>query len=214
VVNTILVGMKGRGMVLIGFGRPPPAGGHVAILTPVFYDGTEEEGKAAFKPLLDLGPILNIASSVPYNTCGRMIHVPQGKRVSMKGASFTLPLRFDFVQETLDTFTKFTEEVPETAQSLLLYEIFDTEKICAVGNAEMGFANRGSYLNAMVGPLWEGPERDEVCRAWARETAELFKRELVRGKSEEEVRKERDGVMVYGNYDRESTSGVGLLKLC
>jgi hypothetical protein len=219
VLNEIVLEMKGRGACVLGFGRPPPAGGQVVVIVPVLYDGTEEEGKTGFKRLLELGPILNTASTVPYNTLNRMLHVPQGKRVSMKGASFTLPLRFDFVKSTMDTYTSFTSEVPNSDESLLLYEIMDPSKICEVGNTETGFANRGWHMNAMVGPLWKSEEYDGKARQWAREVAEMFKVELARGKSMgRDVDVEKDGVGVYGNYDREFFSfffpGLFSVSLC
>ncbi len=200
VLNEIILEMNGRGTCVLGFGRPPPAGGQVLVIVPVFYDGTEEEGQAGFKRLLDVGPIINTASSVPYNTVNRMLHVPQGRRVSMKGASFTLPLRLDFVKSTMDAYTQFTSEVPDSQESLLLYEIMDPSKICEVGNQEMSFANRGRRMNAMVGPMWTSQEHDERSRVWAREVAELFKVELSRDKGRDG---KGEGVGVYGNYDRE-----------
>jgi FAD binding domain len=198
VLNDIMPEMKGRGACVLGFGRPPPAPGQVVVLVPVVYDGTEKAGLVAFKRLLDLQPFHNTATSVPYNTVGRMLHIPQGKRVSMKGASFTLPLRFDFVKSTMDAYATFTEDLPDSGASLLMYEIIDPSKICEVGNQETAFANRGWHMNAMVGPLWESEVYDVRARAWAREVAEMFKVELQRSKGKENG----DGVMVYGNYDR------------
>ncbi|ERF76220.1 hypothetical protein EPUS_04297 [Endocarpon pusillum Z07020] len=199
VLNEIILEMRGRGACVLGFSRPPPAGGQVLIIIAVFYDGTEEEGRARFQRLLDLGPIMNTATSVPYNSVNRMLHVPQGRRVSMKGASFTLPLRFDFVKSTMDAYAQFTSEVPHSQESLLLYEIFEPGKICEVANHEMSFANRGRRMNAMVGPMWTSPEHDARSRAWAREVADMFKAELSRSKGSDG---KGEGLGVYGNYDQ------------
>ncbi len=60
----------------------------------------------------------------------------------------------------MDTYAQFTEEVPDSGESLLLYELMDPRKICEMGNTEMGFANRGGHMNAMVGPMWDSAEYD------------------------------------------------------
>ena len=211
VLNEIVPEMKGHGACVLGFGRPPPSGGPVVIIVPVVYDGTEEQGTVAFKRLLDLNPVRNTASTVPYNAVNRMLPIPQGKRVSMKGAAFTLPLRFAFVKSTMEAYTAFTSEVPNSEESLLLYEIMDPTKICEVGNAETGFANRGRHMNAMVGPLWESEQYDGKARQWARDVAEMFKKELAREQEMDgNADREKDGGGGYGNYDRESLSPVFL----
>ena len=67
----------------------------------------------------------------------------------------------------------------------------------------------------MIAPVWTDATNDKDCRQWARDMASLFKEELLR--KGEEVGdgleggvgvkgKEGDGaVMLYGNYDRESS---------
>ena len=51
----------------------------------------------------------------------------------MKGASFTWPLRADFVWDTLKSFEAFTERVADAKGSMLLYEAYDAAK--TVGSA-------------------------------------------------------------------------------
>lgn len=206
VLNEIVAPMKGRGMCVMAFGRPPPAGGQVLVIVPLLYDGTAEEGREGFKRLLDLGPLINTAESVPYNTVCRMLHIPQGKRVSMKGASFTLPLRAEFVETIMREYARFTEEVPDSNESLVAFELFDPGMISRVGNQDTSFANRGTQMNAMVGPIWENEADDRRARGWAREVAELFKVEMKRetqGEGDDKAKKDGGSVGVYGNYDRE-----------
>ena len=71
----------------------------------------------------------------------------------------------------------------------------------------------------MIAPVWTDATNDKDCRQWARDMATLFKEELLR--KGEEVGdgleggvgvkgKEGDGaVMLYGNYDRKSSSLFG-----
>lgn len=198
VLNETVIELGGRGASGLGFTRPPPAGGQVLAVVPVVYDGSEEEGKAGFKRLIDLGPIMNTTAGIPYNKLNHMLDSPQGKRVSMKGASFALPLRFDFVKSTLDSYVQFTSDVPGTDNSMLLYELLYQRDIRPVAVQDTAFANRGRHMNALLMPMWDSSEHDDRARSWAREVAEMFKAEMKKNKAHPED----GGVMVYGNYDR------------
>jgi hypothetical protein len=205
--------LGGKGAGGLGFARPPPAGGQVILLAPIIYQGSEEEAKEAYKELFALGPIMSTCAMVPYTVANQVLNPPPNPtmRSSMKGASFTWPLRPEFVWETLKSFEEFTDRVADAKGSMLLYEAYDPAKtVQAAGNADMGFCNRGWQANACIAPIWDGQANDQVSRQWARQAAEMFKEELKRGgqvpgKGVGGVgAKGGDGaVMLYGNYDRE-----------
>lgn len=199
VLNEIPDQMAGRGGAMLGFGRPPPAGGQVMVLVLAFYDGSEEEGRAGFKRLIDLGPVLNMAASIPYNKLNRLMDAPDGKRVSTKSSSVAVPLRVEFVQSTLDAYARFTSEVPGTGRSLVLYEMLSRSNIQKIAVSDTAFANRGSHTNVVVVSMWESAEQDDRARSWAREMAQMIKEERQTHKDPE---RPEDEVMVYGNYDR------------
>lgn len=205
--------LGGKGAGGLAFARPPPAGGQVLLLAPVIYQGTEDEAKEAYKELFALGPIMSTCGMVPYTVANQMLNPPSNPtmRSSMKGASFTWPLRPEFVWQTLMSFQEFTDRVPDARGSMLLYEAYDPAKTVALArNADMGFCNRGWQANGCIAPIWDGAGNDQVCRQWAQDTAEMFKMELKRagevsGKGFEGVGTMGGDrtVMLYGNYDRE-----------
>jgi hypothetical protein len=202
--------LGGKGAGGLGFARPPPAGGRVIILAPVFYHGTEEAAKEAYKELFALGPMINTCAMVPYTMANQMLNPPPmpAMRSSMKGASYTWPLRPEFAWETLKSFEEFTDRVPDARGSLLLYEANDAAKaVQSASNTDMGFCNRGWQANACIAPIWDGQGNDQVSRQWARDAAELFKEELKRGGQVGGVgtKGANGAVMIYGNYDRESS---------
>jgi hypothetical protein len=91
---------------------------------------------------------------------------------------------------------------------LLLYEAYDAAKaVQSATNTDMGFCNRGWQANACIAPIWDGQANDQVSRQWARDAAELFKDELKRGGQVGGVGTKggNGAVMLYGNYDRESS---------
>ena len=207
--HTALGGRAAGGLALA---RPPPAGGQVLCLAPIIYQGTEEEAKEAYADLFALNPVMSTCAVVPYTVANQVLNPPPNPtmRSSMKGASYMWPLRPEFFVEMMQTFTEFTERVPDARASILLFEAYDQSVLVgAAANKDMGFCNRGLQANACVAPIWDGAANDKVCRQWAWDAAEMFKAELKRdgevpGKGVGGVGvKGRDGaVMLYGNYDR------------
>ena len=204
--------VAGRGAGGIAIARPPPAGGQVMILVSIIYFGTAEEAKSIYKPLYDLEPVVDTTAMVPYPTVNTILAPPIGLRASMKGAAFSMPIRTGFVMEVLDNYVKFTEGNDDTHVSLILWEIYDPAQVVAREEEGQGgsFANRGWHLNGLICPLWTKMENDQVCRQWAREINEMFKKELeAQGKETGAgvdggvgLRGKKGAVLLYGNYDR------------
>lgn len=200
--------LKGKAGSGIGFARPPPAGGQAVVLVPVFYDGSEEDGKEAFKELLDLGPIANEVKTMPYQVSNTLMSIPPGFRGSLKGVAYNLPIRPDFAQQVFEKYAQFTEAVPDAAPSMLLFELFDPTRVCHLAtNKDMAFANRGMHLNGLVCPLWNDAANDDACRQFARDLEAMFGEELERAKKAGETDAEKDAVMRYGNYEHYDQKG-------
>ncbi|KAF1847770.1 Glucooligosaccharide oxidase [Cucurbitaria berberidis CBS 394.84] len=199
----------GKLVSLIGIVKPPPSGQTVLLVAAAFH-GTEDEGKELFKDVLALEPVINTMAMISYEKANKLMAPPIGARVSLKGSSFELPIRPDFVVSILEAYTKFTDEVSDALGSQVMWELLDPTKIIEVSNSSMAFANRGRHFNAAIAPLWWDAANDEVCRQWSRDVALLFKTELERDGAETGgsgdgwigKRGEHGATMVYGNYDQ------------
>lgn len=197
-----LAGRVGGGL---GFAKPPPANGATLALVVVIYQGTEEEGKEAFKDILSLNPVMSTMATVGYEVVNTILAAPIGMRVSMKGGSFQLPIRAEFVNEVVSSFDNFIQGTSDAAASMVLWEMYDPTAMVRKSTGG-SFANRGFHLNSMIAPFWTDEKNDTVCRQWARDVAEMFKEENKRwgaqtGKSGE-MKGEKGAVMIYGNYDQ------------
>ncbi|KAH7378975.1 FAD binding domain-containing protein [Cadophora sp. MPI-SDFR-AT-0126] len=209
-VNDIFVGPKdgkgttklaGQGMGALVLTRPPDAGGKVVLAVAIIFNGTEEEGKKAFKALFDIGPINSTMKPVPYHVANQTLHGPHGYRVSMKGAVFSLPLQPEFVQEVLGEYVKFTEEAADMAGTMIIYELYDPYVVnTRASNQDTSFANRGWHMNAMVTPYWTKPENDALGRQWARDTSVIFDKWFAKSGREQRAG-DYGTVLAYGNYD-------------
>lgn len=203
--RTKIAGRAGGGIALA---RPPPANGQVMLLVPIIFFGTEEEGKQAFKPFFDIGPVVSTMAMVPYPVINTILAAPIGLRASMKGAAFTMPIRAGFVQEVLQEYVKFTEGNEDRGASLVLWEVYDPSRVTSKEGG--AFANRGWHLNGMICPIWTKIDGDQECRQWARDVNEMFKAELARSgpgtgtgvDGGVGLRGKKGAVLLYGNYDR------------
>ncbi|CAO2651774.1 Nn.00g000570.m01.CDS01 [Neocucurbitaria sp. VM-36] len=200
----------GKAAAGIGFVRPPPAGGQVLFFVAVVFNGPEDDGKELFKDVIALEPAISTMAMVGYEKANKLLQLPIGARASLKGSSFELPIRPEFVVSILEAYTKFTDEVPDAAGGQIIWELLDPTKIIEVPNTSMAFANRGRHFNTAISPLWWDEANDEVCRQWSRDVALLFKAELERDGAETGgsgdgwigKRGEHGATMVYGNYDQ------------
>ncbi|KAF2486487.1 hypothetical protein BDY17DRAFT_79917 [Neohortaea acidophila] len=200
--------VKGQLGSLIGFAKPPPAGGETMILMTLVFNGTEEEAKPLLQPLFDLNPAVNAMRMDAYPEANKLIPQEYGLRSSMKGAAFMLPVREQFFNDCKETFEKFIDSCDDAAGSVVAWELFDPSKVAELSTGS--FANRGHHLNSLVMPVWKQAENDKRCRQFARDVSNMFKEEIeLQGKQASEgleggagVRGKQGAVMLYGNYDQ------------
>ena len=201
--NTVIGDKSGNALMLLGFGAPPPA--HVpTILSAVFYNGSEEEAKKFYGPLISIGPLLNMTSVMPYVAANTMLNptMVHGLRRTTKGSAFMAPLDLEFALEIFADFEAFLKQVPDAIHTIILWEFIPFSKILEIPNTAAAFANRGAYGNLLFGPGgWTDPAKDLVGREWARVMATKSKVELERKKSKGTDVVTSSAVGEYANYD-------------
>ncbi|KAJ4358661.1 uncharacterized protein N0V89_003245 [Didymosphaeria variabile] len=189
----------GNQAFLLGFTCPPPAHAPV-VLTQVFHNGTQEEGNAFFKDLIDLGPVANMTSMMPYEKLNAAMNEGQGfgGRKMFGGGAYKLPLAPPFVQALFDEFIGFSTTQPAMTDSILLFETIPYAKVVEVPNEKMAFSNRGEYYNLATMIKWANPALDDTVREFSR--ALLKKASQSAGVVQDEKVRSTEGVGVYGNY--------------
>ncbi|KAH8676110.1 hypothetical protein BX600DRAFT_546804 [Xylariales sp. PMI_506] len=165
-----------------------------AIMSIVFYNGTEEEGKAFYKPLLDIA-IADMASVKPFVEANAQLGGPWGRppRKLQGGASFAPPLKLDYVQEVFDKFFPFAEEHNLQEGSIVAFEILPNKKIREVDLEATAYAARADIYH--ISPLWQwtDPNTDDAVRAFNRALVSRLK----------EAGGASKGVAQYNNYSDE-----------
>lgn len=79
-----------EGAMLVTATRGRSGGPEVAVF--IFYNGEEDEGKNRFKKLLDLGPVANLATMIPYEKLNAMQNdgIPYGINYHLNGVTRTV----------------------------------------------------------------------------------------------------------------------------
>ncbi|KAF1365666.1 FAD-binding domain-containing protein [Lizonia empirigonia] len=192
----------GRQALLVAFSSPPPQNTAV-ILTQLFHNGTEEEGKTIFADLFALNPIANMTSMIPYPVLNSLLNVSAGfdGRKQFGGGAFKLPLKPSFVESVYNEFQTFVEMKPDfqIAQSMMLWEVVPYRKVMEVRNEETSFANRGDYYNVATMFKWFDPSLDNEMRTFSRWLLKMASATAA-------DRSEDGGVGQYGNYASEDVA--------
>jgi FAD binding domain len=200
--DKVLTDTSGKVFMLVAIGCPPPAM-QPAVMVVLFYNGTEEQGKAYYEPVLRLGPLADMTSVIPFAKTNEMLNEAMfhGLRRSMKGSAFMGPVNTKFAEEIFDDYEAFIAQVPDAIMTVVAWEFMPYNKILEVPQTATAFANRGAYGNLLFGPGWTDPKNDTACREWTRVMSKKSKAELEKAKAKGTDAETQQAVGEYGNYD-------------
>jgi hypothetical protein len=145
----------GNQAMLWGFSAPPPANAPV-VMTQLFFNGPEQEGREFFKDLFDIEHVANMTAMIPYEKVNSLLNHAAGfdGRKQFGGGAFKLPLDPAFVTQLHADFTAFVGSHERMGESMLLFECVPYGKIIEVNNEAMAFSNRGDYYNVATVFKW------------------------------------------------------------
>lgn len=173
-------------------GAAPGVPGPV-LFCMAFKDGTQAEGEAFFRPLLDIGPVANVARSMPYREANNQVpNRDEEKRRLQGGANFVMPLSVEFVNGVVNEFVPFVAERNIGEGSGIIFEMFPHKKICEVAGDATAFPSRGSFYHAASMFSWDDEAMNTEVRQFNRKIAGLFREQGFQG-----------GGGQYNNYDGE-----------
>ncbi|KAI2476128.1 GlcD FAD-FMN-containing dehydrogenase [Pyrenophora tritici-repentis] len=184
----------GNQALLWGFSAPPPANAPV-VLCQLFHNGSEEEGKAFFADLFELGPIANMTAMIPYEKLNSLLNQSAGfdGRKQFGGGAFKLPLDANLAVQLHAEFNAFVASHERMNESMMLFETIPYKKVVEVPNDKTSFSNRGDYYNVATMFKWFDPSLDGEIRS--------FSRNLLKKISSTAADRSNDGgVGQYANY--------------
>ncbi|KAH8102185.1 hypothetical protein BXZ70DRAFT_58556 [Cristinia sonorae] len=182
---------KPQEAIFIIFGRPPPTG-HPMILASLVYHGPEAEARANFKPLLDLGPVMDTAKEIPYETLNGMQNdfARHGANYYMKGTLLSKVPSQDLTRSTFNRvieISKFGE-----LDVMMAFEYVSQTKVNSVSPDETPF-RRDSPGNGIIWVTWH--EDGDEKQAQGKEAAHILAKLTPEGEA-------------YGNYAGQDSDGL------
>ncbi|KAJ6259551.1 hypothetical protein Dda_5188 [Drechslerella dactyloides] len=153
----------------------PPTNFQPAIMVAPWYYGTEEEGRKAWKNLLDLEPEIVQMGMMPsdkLNDCND----PFGDKGQRKpgigmGIEKLDPATW---RQTWDMYVKFVKENPEAGRSIVLVEAYPKTKVLSIAPDATLYANRDIKFEVIVVPWYEKETFDIKAISWANSVRELW----------------------------------------
>ena len=148
----------------------PPAYTPSITAIPIFF-GSAAEGEAAFAPILDIGPLSNTATEIPYSQWGAFADsfCQQGERKPAYGASI-LPQGLDPAtwRAVYQDFKAFVAKYPEAANSSILAEYYPVQKAVAIGKTGLGgnYPFRDVPIHVVAIPLYADTSLDSEANAF------------------------------------------------
>lgn len=154
----------------------PPAHSPVVIVTLWQLQGTPESGKAFFKPLFDIGPMMDTTSVLPYtewNTGGNPFCTHMERKPAFAAGSQKLdPQTWRHVWHKYVEFQKN----PTAHASVVLMETYPTLETEEAVKTASSFSFRAIKYNAMVLPWYTDEALDEEAVKLGKEVRELWRK--------------------------------------
>ncbi|KAI0052753.1 FAD-binding domain-containing protein [Auriscalpium vulgare] len=156
----------------------------------LFWNGSEEEGRAQYKPLFDLGPVMDMSREIPYEELnGLQNHLmPHGRNYYMKGI-YTSGPSVPVSEELLQRVAALSAAHGITL--FLAFEFFPTGKILTIPNDATAHI-RGARVSTLIFSAWDDGDKLPAVRASANELMDV----ILKGETKLSER-ENTG---YGNY--------------
>ena len=199
----------------------PGPDGNPAIIVLLVYHGGEEEGKEAFKLILDLGkhrgayvpscqqcrigPVANMTSMIPYEALNGITNhaaVP-GKHYYVSGTTRTY-LTAETAVAIHDHLLKMRASHPRLGEFVMIWEYYSSgKKVTSVEPDAMAFRMRTSDLPCLLVLKWDGEIKDEEVKAKAEQLVTehcTFCEKLIKAQPGYLQRPEADKGVSYGNY--------------
>jgi len=176
-----------------------PAGNPIALFV-LFWNGSEEEGRAHFKPFFDIGPVMDSCKEMPFEQINTLqnFNVQHGSNYYMKGVYSSGPQ----IPVTENLVSRLPELSASTGLRLVVvYEFFPTKKYLSVPNNATAYI-RESRLNVLLLAVWDPKDTDKlgVVRSATSELARI----IVDG----EKTRPKAPDAGYGNYDSEDIASA------
>jgi len=178
--------------------------GELEVHVLVFYNGSEEEAKTYFAPLLELPRKVDLVQMVPFSQAIMPHGSAPGRqwRKVTAGSCLIVPLDHSFIQSLMDDLEELVTKIPDALETIIACEMHNPYPAMRKKQTSTAFPFRGRHGSIQLMPTWTQEENDEACWAWCRKVDTKLAKEFQRRKNEEGMDETtRNSVGTYINYD-------------
>jgi len=149
---------------------PEPVRGTAIMAILACYTGRPEDGPAAYKPMLDMGPPMNLTGPMPYTELQRLVEPmnPPGLRNYWKADMYP-----ELPDAAIDVLMEAAAEPPSPWASIIVAPLGGAIQRVAEGATAIGWRKARWSVHTLG--MWERPEDDERNIAWVREIDRALK---------------------------------------
>ena len=146
----------------------------VVLVTPFFF-GSEADGRAAFKSILDIGPFNDTTTELPYNewNSGADGFCIKGERKPSYAAGFLHMVPTTW-RQIWNAYIAFLQH-PGTGSSVVFVECYSLGKAQSIPTSSASFANRDVRFNGVAIPWYADRNLDPIAEAFGSEVRELWR---------------------------------------
>jgi len=145
---------------------PEPMHGMPILAVVVCYTGRPEDGEQAIKPILDLGPVMNMTQPMPYVELQRMIEGGNQPGFQNYWKADMYP---ELPDEAVDTLAAVTAEPISTMTAIIVQPIGGAVHRVPDDATAMGWRSAKWALHILG--MWDDPAENEKQIAWVRNVA-------------------------------------------
>jgi len=145
---------------------PTPMHGMPVLAVIVCYTGKPENGEAAIKPILDLGPVMNMTQPMPYVEVQRLIEAANQPGFQNYWKADMFP---ELPDEAMETLANVAAEPISTLTAVLVMPLGGAVHRVPDDATAMGW--RGAKWGIHILGMWADPSENDKQIAWVRSVA-------------------------------------------
>ena len=149
---------------------PEPMHGMPVVGVIVCYTGKPEDGPTAFKPILDLQPVMNMTQPMPYVEIQKLIEAGNQPGFQNYWKADMYP---ELPDEAIEALVTAAAEPPSTMTTVLVQPQGGATRRVPDGETALGW--RGAKWAVHILGLWPDPSENERQIAWVRGVADAIK---------------------------------------
>ncbi|RMJ24078.1 FAD binding protein, partial [Aspergillus sp. HF37] len=178
-LNEALVHPEGKAAAQCVFSLLPETKESI-VITVLFFNGSEEEGRTHFSSLLQLECVSCTMKMKPYEDANVLLDqvAPPGGRKKLIGLPFIPPIRPEFASNMMQEVSRQLTTETDMAHSSIEIEFLDLSRVRRVPIASTSFPARNQTMNGAIILQWTDPNNDGKFLEWGNKIHAMCEEEL------------------------------------